>query len=447
MKPDTAFADLVHQIDAPASGPAAAPAGASAMHHSHVQPAPVAWVAVADAPLARALAAGLGQRGWRVGLVTTQVGQVFRALRGGLGVRHEPQLLVSGLRFTDGDAFQLIRTLSEQAQAPALALVSRQQRAVIRAAQALATTHGVRLAGVSELPGDVPHILQRTEEAMQALGTPLPPKRTALPPLDRAQLQALLDSGNVLPFFQPKMRLDTHEVVGFEALMRAMDEQGRLITPDRLIGPLVQHGLLGQATLRVAHQTVEFVGACLIQGLGISASINVSLSLMSDSQFCSALLSLVEASGVDPSWITLEITETEAMADLATVIEQTGRIRMLGFNLSIDDFGTAYSSFFQLSQIPFSELKIERAFVENIHLDPTKRAIVGACAHLGRELGLQVVAEGVETPEELSGVKAAGCSAAQGFLIARPMPPTQAAAWLEALLAQHGIPRVQLPGA
>jgi EAL domain-containing protein (putative c-di-GMP-specific phosphodiesterase class I) len=405
---------------------------------------PVAWVAMADASLARGLARELMQRGWRVGLVTTRAAQVLKELAADARPGAWPQLLLSGLRFSDGDAFQLMRHLGETAHAPALALVSHQQRAVIRAALALAGEHRVRIAGVSELPSEIGVIVTRTEEGVRALGNVLPPVRKALPPLDAVALQLLLARRSIVPFFQPKMRMDTHEVVGFEALMRATDGQGRLVTPDRLISPLLAHGLLGPATLQLAQQTVEFVGSCLRQGMGISASINVSLTLMSDAVFCSALLSLVEASGVDPSWITLEITETDAMADLSTVIEQTGRIRMFGFNLSIDDFGTAYSSFFQLSQIPFSELKIERAFVQHIDQDPTKRAIVGACAHLGRELGLQVVAEGVETSAELRGVAAAGCSAAQGFLIARPMPAAQAMAWLTDLHDQRSTPEVRV---
>jgi EAL domain-containing protein (putative c-di-GMP-specific phosphodiesterase class I) len=172
---------------------------------------------------------------------------------------------------------------------------------------------------------------------------------------------------------------------------------------------------------------------------------------MSDPTFCTELVAIVDAAGVDPSWITIEITETEAMADLATVIEQTGRIRMYGFNLSIDDFGTAYSSFFQLSQIPFSELKVERAFIKDLEASATTRAIVGTCAHLGRSLGLAVVAEGVETLAQLRAVTEAGYTSAQGFLIARPLPAAQALAWLRQLDEQRHPPfegeTAQLPAA
>ena len=121
------------------------------------------------------------------------------------------------------------------------------------------------------------------------------------------------------------------------------------------------------------------------------------------------------------------------MADLATVIENTARIRMLGFNLSIDDFGTAYSSLMQLSQIPFSELKIERNFVAGIAGDPVRQAIVRSCAELGAALGLHVVAEGVETRDEMACVQRLGCSHVQGYLASRPLPAQVALQWLREL--------------
>jgi EAL domain-containing protein (putative c-di-GMP-specific phosphodiesterase class I) len=118
---------------------------------------------------------------------------------------------------------------------------------------------------------------------------------------------------------------------------------------------------------------------------------------------------------------------------MLSVIENAARIRMLGFNLAIDDFGTAYSSLFQLSRIPFSELKIERAFVRAVDEDSGKQAIVRACSQLGNSMGLHVVAEGVETAQELDFVQQAGCTQIQGYLVARPMPAARALDWLRGL--------------
>ncbi|MFG5410505.1 EAL domain-containing protein [Piscinibacter sakaiensis] len=401
---DSAFADLLGpDVVAPGTGAAAS--------------APCAWIAISDAPMVRDVAHELMRRGWRIGLATTHLDAVFQALgEVARGQRH-PQLLVGGLRSVDGDAFRLIRGLAELPHPPALLLITRQQRAVLRAAESLARVLRLPAAEGCELPCETPRIADRAEAVV-----------------------ARVEAGRIVPYLQPKARLGTREITGFEALMRAVDDDGTLVTPDRLIEPLAQLGLLAPATLQMAGHTLAFVADCLGEGVAVSASLNVSLSLMADTAFCTRLLQLVQDSGVDPSWITLEITETEAMSDLATVIEQTGRIRMYGFGLSIDDFGTAYSSFFQLSQIPFSELKLERSFVHGVEHDPVRRAIVRACAELGRALGLHVVAEGVETPAELEIVRALGCSEIQGYLLARPMPAAQARQWLRERMDASGTP-------
>jgi EAL domain-containing protein (putative c-di-GMP-specific phosphodiesterase class I) len=323
-----------------------------------------------------------------------------------------------------------MRLLATLPAPPAVFLVSRQLRAVIKAALALATELGIAVAGFCERPGDA----EGAADRLDAFVAPAPARRaTDARPLERLELLDLLDRGAVVPWFQPKVRLASREVVGFEALMRARDAAGRLILPERLIGALGEHGLLDRATLVMAEGCVDFVAARLAQGMAISASLNVSMQSLSSMDLCQALERCVARAGLDPSWLGIEITETDAMSDLTTVIETTTRIRMLGFNLSIDDFGTAYSSFLQLSRIPFSELKIERAFVTDVAKDPVKRAIVSACAQLGASLGLHVVAEGVETAEELEAVQRLGCTQAQGYLLARPMPGDEATDWLHAL--------------
>lgn len=404
----------------PAAARASAPPAAAAPR--------TAWLLIRDAAEAQAIAGALAAAGWRVEAVV----HTFAAMHALVGRGDAPPaVIVSGLRFDDGDAMQLIRILARRSCRSALFFASHQQRAVIKAAVTMAGACGVAVAGVAEQPVD-PAAIARSLDAFRAPEA-APRRRPAPVPLEKDELLDLLDRGALEPWMQPKLRIASREIVGFEALLRAHDAAGALVMPDRLVGALATHGLLDQATMHMARQTVEFVADCLGEGMAVSASINVSMQSLSNLAFCQELERTVAHVGLDPSWITIEITETDAMADLSLVVENTARIRMLGFNLSIDDFGTAYSSLYQLSRIPFSELKIERAFVTDIDRDPGKQAIVQACTQLGRALGLHVVAEGVETRREYDAVRRYGVTEVQGWLVSRPMPVEQAVGWLRTL--------------
>ncbi len=400
--------------------------------HIAAPPAPNCWVVMGSLVQAAPLAAMLTAAGWQVGHVSVDVAQVLQALE---AAPTPPDVLLMALEFEDGDGLQLIRLLGRARRAPAVFVLSHQQRAVIRAALRLAEACGVRIAGSAEQPVPAADVVQQLAAWWAAFRHAAPTRPPgAVPqgaPLDGPALCQLLADGGLQAWFQPQLRLDTREIVGVEALMRAQDAQGHLIMPDRLLPGLAAHGLMEAATLEILRQTAAFTAGCIGQGLAISASVNASLRSMSDLAFCRQLPQVVAQAGLDPCWITIEVTESDTTDDLAEVIENTARIRMLGFNLAIDDFGVAYSSLSQLSFIPFSELKIDRAFVQGLHLDATRRGIVQGCATLGRLLRLEVVAEGVETVEELAAVAAAGCTRVQGYLVARPMPAPAMRDWLD----------------
>jgi EAL domain-containing protein (putative c-di-GMP-specific phosphodiesterase class I) len=395
-----------------------------------------AWTLLPGLDESAALLEALGARGWAVSRSFTALGDVVDALK---STPTPPDLLITRVRLPDGDAFELIRRLAPMRNAPALFFVSRQQRAVVKAAHALCEAHAVRVAGHADMPLRLDAALPQFD-AFRTVGRVRRQHAQRTAPLPVADLQALVDNGGIRAFMQPKMRLSSGRVTGFEALMRGIGPDGQVITPLQLIEPLGNAGLLLPATLQMFDQTIAFLMDCLNDGIAVGASVNVPLSLISDHHFCRKLVEGVEKAGLDPSWITVEITEDEAMSNPALVIENTARIRMFGFNLSIDDFGTAYSSFAQLTKIPFSELKIERTFISGIESDKSKQAVVAACALLGSRLGLEVVAEGVETVAELTAVREAGCSDIQGYLISRPIPVPAAAAWLRALDGERFAP-------
>jgi EAL domain-containing protein (putative c-di-GMP-specific phosphodiesterase class I) len=215
--------------------------------------------------------------------------------------------------------------------------------------------------------------------------------------------------------------------------MRARGDQGSLVGPAQLIPALEAAGLMADATMQMAEAAVDFVRDALEHGLPISVSLNAPLPLIADPTFCNDLADRVRRAELDPSWFTVEITESDAMGDVAAVVEQTARIRMQGFNLSIDDFGTAFASLQQLAEIPFTELKLEKSFIDAIDRDRVMFAIVSSCAQMGRALDLSVVAEGVETVAQMRAAERAGVSTIQGYLIGRPMPRELARDWLRGL--------------
>ena len=155
-------------------------------------------------------------------------------------------------------------------------------------------------------------------------------------------------------------------------------------------------------------------------GLHVRISVNMSSASFTDPGIVEHLQALVREHAVDPTDVMLEITESSLMADGGLSV--LARLRLKGFGLSIDDFGTGYSSLTQLSEIPFTELKIDRGFVARAHQQPRKRAVIEASIDLARKMGIAVVAEGVETVEEWQMLCDLGCDTAQGFLISRAVP-------------------------
>ncbi len=387
-----------------------------------------AWIVLDRESQRCELARALQETGWNVGALLDGV-QATRALL----ATHPPipNLIVCGLRFHDGDGMQLIRPLASLPRTPSLFLVSHQKQAVIRAAMGLAEALGINVIGFAERPADVNAIRRLLAPFRHPIASAAHAPLAA--PLSGAELSALLKAAAVQAMFQPKIRIASGEVCGFEALMRLQAADGSLINPDRFISALALNGFLEEATFEMMTQAVEFVRKCRREFLSVTAAINVSIESMSDAHFCRELEAIVRRAQIDPNWMTLEITETDAVADLAAVIENTARARMSGFNLAIDDFGTSYSSLFQLSHIPFTELKIERQFVHGADSNADHRAIVTTCAQLGASFNLRVVAEGVETEAELKAVQRAGCTEAQGFLIAPAMAIEETVTWMRGL--------------
>ncbi len=341
-----------------------------------------------------------------------------------------PDVLVCGLHFDDGDAFTLMRLLTHDPRAPALFLVlHQQQRVVLKSVLAMAGACNLRVAGYVERPWAAGQIAQ----ALHPYRVAVPARAAATPDLTAEVLRTMLQHDRLRVWLQPQLHLESREVVGVEASLHGLAEDGTPLPPERLLPALKRHGLQEAATLALARQTCGFLADCVREGLPLSGSIKASMHSLSDPDFCIELQRIVQDSKIDPAWITIEISESDAAADLSTVIENTARCRLLGFNLSIANFGTAYSSLMQLAQLPLSELKFDRSLVTNIDADATRRTIVASCAGLARGLGLRVVADGVESASELRALQTAGCTEVQGPLLTHSMSMDAMRQWLRGL--------------
>jgi EAL domain-containing protein (putative c-di-GMP-specific phosphodiesterase class I) len=165
-------------------------------------------------------------------------------------------------------------------------------------------------------------------------------------------------------------------------------------------------------------------------GLHLKVAINISMDNLSSVDFADFVAGAARAAGVAPQDIVLELTESRLMLDQRAPLEILTRLRLKRFQLSIDDFGTGHSSLTQLRDIPFDELKIDRSFVHDAWRDETALAMYYVSMALGEQLGMEVVAEGVEDSDDWDLVKRTGCDMAQGYFIARPMPADDMAGWI-----------------
>ena len=252
------------------------------------------------------------------------------------------------------------------------------------------------------------------------------PERLAL----MGELRQGMDSGQLVLHYQPEINLKTGKVTGAEALMRWQHPQRGPILPAQFIPLAEQTGLIKHMTLWAIEAAVRQCRAWQQAGLDLIVSVNLSVRNLQDAQLPDQIARLLDASGVAPGRLGLEITESFIMADPERAMEILTRLNRMELKLSVDDFGTGYSSLAYLKRLPVHTLKIDKGFVLGMMRDRNDAAIVRAAVDLGHNLGLAVVAEGVEDQQTWHGLVAIGCDAAQGYYMSRPIPAADLTRWL-----------------
>jgi diguanylate cyclase (GGDEF)-like protein len=250
-----------------------------------------------------------------------------------------------------------------------------------------------------------------------------------------SELRTALHQDRIEVHVQPQARMDTGETVSVEALVRWNHPELGFIPPDEFIPVAERSGLIGLVTTRVLDLSLAAVADWRRQGVDVCVAVNLSTRSLHDADLVDEVSRLLRRHGVPASRLTLEVTESSVMADPTRAIALLHQLRSLGTRLSVDDFGTGYSSLSYLKSLPVSEVKIDRSFVTNLSGQSQDVAIVRAIVDLGRHLGLDVVAEGVEDQPTWDLLSSMGCDLAQGWHHGRPMPVTDFVPWLRARAA------------
>jgi EAL domain-containing protein (putative c-di-GMP-specific phosphodiesterase class I) len=230
--------------------------------------------------------------------------------------------------------------------------------------------------------------------------------------------------------YQPKVALAAGEVVGVEALVRWEHPARGLLGPDQFV-PLAEHtGAVADLTRWVVDRALAQQRAWREDGIDIPVAVNLAAANVVDVTLPDAIAALLARHGAAGNRLECEISEHTVMADPRRAGEVLDRLRALGVRLSLDDFGTGHSSLSYLKRLPLDEVKIDRSFVSGMVDDENDAVIVRSTIDLARNLGLAVVAEGVETAEVMAALAGLSCDTAQGFHISRPVPAEQLNGWL-----------------
>lgn len=345
-----------------------------------------------------------------------------------------PDVMLCDLDMPGMDGLELLRHLAERAEHPAVVLVSGFDKAVLRAARTLARALGLVVLGAIEKPVNPHGIRRMLEEYQQAREEVVDEGPPAL--LTAEEVSAGLERGLLEVVYQPMVRVSDRRVAGVEALARWRHPEHGLLGPSAFVGVADETGITHVLTDKVMSSALEACGNWCVNGPEIPVCINISVESL-DMGLPERIVGGADAHGMSPELITLELTENRVMENAAAALEVLTRLRLRRVGLAIDDFGTGYSSLEQLSKVPFTRLKIDRAFVTGASADPSTFAILENSAELARSLGLQIVAEGVESQLDWDAAVSVGCDIVQGYFIARPMSATEVPEWVANWHATH----------
>ncbi|NRR31482.1 EAL domain-containing response regulator [Oxalobacteraceae bacterium] len=385
-------------------------------------------VAEGDPVLSDTLAGILGQLG---ATVITKVPDGHTALRHfDNGMEPPVDIAVIDLALEGMDGLELIRRLSEERCNAAIVIVGAQTSAVLLSVETMAVAYGVNMLGAIGKPVSAPRLEALISNYLAPVNTP-PHSAAAGPVYSFAEVGRGLQAREFDPFFQPKIELATGDVKGLEMFARWRHPRYGVLGPGSFIKALDDHQRIDFLDWSMIEKSAAACRALHDQGIPLAVSINVDQGTLAHPQFMEQINACLARHRILADYITFEMTESAVLTTDPHFLERLLRLRMQGFGLAIDDYGTGRSNLQLLARIPFSELKIDRSFVDGAFKKQAIGVVLRSCLNLASSLDRRSVAVGVETKQDWEFLQGLGCTYAQGYYIAKPMPVEDIPGWLK----------------